>query len=63
LSAYLVPTFVDRGVSRGQRGGSLTAVNSISRSEPLLLLSSSSSIVVTRLSGPRSRPTTSQNIW
>jgi hypothetical protein len=23
----LVPTFVDRGVSRGQSGGSLTAVN------------------------------------
>jgi hypothetical protein len=23
----LVPTFVDRGVSRGQRGGSLTVVN------------------------------------
>jgi hypothetical protein len=23
----LVPTFVDRGVSRGQRGGSLTIVN------------------------------------
>jgi hypothetical protein len=22
-----VPTFVDRGVSRGQRGGSLTVVN------------------------------------
>jgi hypothetical protein len=32
----LVPTFVDRGVSRGQRGGSPTAVNLFSRPEPLL---------------------------
>jgi hypothetical protein len=30
--------------------------------EPLLFHSSSSSIVLTRLSGPRSRPTTSQKI-
>jgi hypothetical protein len=27
LSTKLLPTFVDRGVSRGERGGSLTAVN------------------------------------
>jgi hypothetical protein len=33
-----------------------------SRPEPLLFLSSSSSVVVTRLSGPRSRSTTSQKI-
>jgi hypothetical protein len=32
-------------------------------SGPLLFLPSSSSIVLTRLSGPRSRPTTSQKIW
>jgi hypothetical protein len=31
--------------------------------EPLLCHSSSSSIILTRLSGPRSRPTTSQKIW
>jgi hypothetical protein len=31
--------------------------------EPLLFHSSSSSINLTRLSGPRSRPTTSQKIW
>jgi hypothetical protein len=30
---------------------------------PLLFLSRSSSVVLTRLSGPRSRPTTSQKIW
>jgi hypothetical protein len=29
LSAKLVPTFVDRGVSRSQRGGSNTAVISV----------------------------------
>jgi hypothetical protein len=29
LSAKLVPTFADRGVSRSQRGGSLTAVISV----------------------------------
>jgi hypothetical protein len=39
-----------------------TAVSRFSRPDPLLLLSSSSSIVLTRLSGPRSRPTTSQKI-
>jgi hypothetical protein len=33
------------------------------RPESLLFLSSSSSIVFTRLSEPRSRPTTSQKIW
>ena len=31
--------------------------------EPLLFYSSSSSIDLTRLSGPRSRPTTTQKIW
>jgi hypothetical protein len=40
-----------------------TAVFSVSRPEPLLFLPSSSSVVLTRLSRPRSRPTTSQNIW
>jgi hypothetical protein len=40
-----------------------TAVFSVSRPEPLLFLSSASLIVPTRLSGPWSRPTTSQKIW
>jgi hypothetical protein len=31
--------------------------------EPLLFNSSSSSVMLTRLSGPSSRPTTSQKIW
>jgi hypothetical protein len=34
-----------------------------SRQEPLLFLPSSSSVVLTRLNGPHSRPTTSQKIW
>jgi hypothetical protein len=55
--------FADRKVSRCERGGSPTAVISISRLEPLLFLPSSSSVVPTRLSGPRSRPTTAQKIW
>src|SRR5215469_10037536 len=57
----LVPTFADRGVSRGQRNGSPPpAVNLFSRPEPLLFYSSSSSVDLPRLSGPRSRPTTTQ---
>jgi hypothetical protein len=42
-------------VSRGQRNGSLRPHSRFSRLEPLLFLPSSSSIVPTRLSGPRSR--------
>jgi hypothetical protein len=63
LSAKLVPTFVDRGVSRSQRDGSPRPYSRFSRPQPLLFLSSSSSIVFTRLSELRSRPTTSQKIW
>jgi hypothetical protein len=40
-------------VSRGQRDGSLPSYSRISRPEPLFLLPSSSSVVLTRLSGPR----------
>jgi hypothetical protein len=50
--------FADRGVPRGQRDGSLRPYSRFSRQEPLLFLLSSSSVVLTRLSGPRSRPTT-----
>jgi hypothetical protein len=55
LSTKLVPIFVGGGVSSSQRGGFPTAVFYM---EPLL--SSSSSVGLTRLSGPRSRSTTSQ---
>jgi hypothetical protein len=47
LLAKLVPTFVDRRVPRGQHDGSLRPYSRISRLEPLLFLSSSSSIVLT----------------
>jgi hypothetical protein len=63
LSAKLVPTFAVRRVPRGRPNGSLRPYTRFFRPEPLLFLSSSSSIVLTRLSGPRSRPTTSQKIW
>jgi hypothetical protein len=50
-------------VSRGQRNGSPRPYSRFFRPELLLFLPSSSSIVLTRLSGPRSRPTASQEIW
>jgi hypothetical protein len=40
-----------------------TAVLTFSRPEQLLFLSSTSSIVLTRMSGSRSRPTTSEKLW
>jgi hypothetical protein len=45
LSAKLVPTFADR-VSRGQSDGSLRPYSGISRPEPLLFLSNSSTVVL-----------------
>jgi hypothetical protein len=50
-------------VPRGQRDGSLRPYYRLSRPEPLHFLSSSSSVVLTRLSGPCPRPTTSRKIW
>jgi hypothetical protein len=50
-------------VSRGQRDESLRPFFWLSRSEPLLFLPSSSSIVLMRLSEPRSKPTTPKKIW
>jgi hypothetical protein len=47
-------------VPRGQRDGSLRPYSHFSRPELLLILPSSSSFVLTRLSGLRSRSTTSQ---
>jgi hypothetical protein len=41
----------------------LRVLSRLSRPDPLLFPSSSSSIVLTRLSGSRSRPSTSHNIW
>jgi hypothetical protein len=50
-------------VLRGQHNGSVRPYFLFSRPEPLFSLSSNSSVVLTRLSGLRSRPTTSQRIW
>jgi hypothetical protein len=51
--------FCEKRELRGQRDGSLRPYSRLSRPEPLLFLPSNSSVVLTRLSGPRSRPTTS----
>jgi hypothetical protein len=50
-------------VPRGQRNGYPRPFSRISRPETLLFLPSSSSVVLTRLSEPRSRLTTPQKIW
>jgi hypothetical protein len=63
LSTKLVPTFCGWRVTHGQRDASLRPYSGISRPELLLFLSNSSSVVLTRLSEPRSRPITSQKIW
>jgi hypothetical protein len=49
LSGYRVP--------RGQRDGSLRPYPRISRQEPLLFYQVAPQLLLTRLSGPRSRPT------
>jgi hypothetical protein len=48
---------------RGQHDGSPWLYSQLSRPELPLFLPNSSSVVLMRLSGPRSRPTTSQKIW
>jgi hypothetical protein len=55
----LVPTFVDRRVLRGQRGGSPTAIN-LSLPEPLLFFQVAPHLSSQGPSGPRSRPTATQ---
>jgi hypothetical protein len=62
LSTKLMPNSVDRGCHMVSVTGPYGR-NMFSRLELLLFLQSSSSIVLTRLSGPRSRPTTPQEIW
>jgi hypothetical protein len=51
--------FCGQSLLRGRRDESLRLYSRISRPEPLLFLPSSSSVVLTRLSEPRSRATTS----
>jgi hypothetical protein len=62
LSAKLIPTFADRGC-HVVSVTSLQLYFQISRPEQLLFLSSSSSVVLTRLSRPCSTSTTTQKIW
>jgi hypothetical protein len=50
-------------LARGQREGSLRPYSQLSRPKQLFLLPSSSSVVLTRLGGPRSKSNTSQKIW
>jgi hypothetical protein len=62
LSAKLVPTFVDRRCHVVSVTDSYGRILDFLDLEPLLFLPSSFLVVLTRLSGPRSRPTTSQKI-
>jgi hypothetical protein len=60
----LVPTFADRGVSRGQRGGSLTVVNlSFLDRNRYFFFQVAPHSSSQELSGPRSRLTAMQKIW
>jgi hypothetical protein len=59
----LVPTFVDRGALLGQRGRSPTVVNlSFLDRSRYFLFQVASSFIITRLGGPRSTPTATQDI-
>jgi hypothetical protein len=55
--------FCGQRVLRGQHNVLLRPYSRLPRPEPLLFLKSIPSIVLTRLSGPRSRPTNSQKTW
>jgi hypothetical protein len=60
----LVPTFADRGVLRGQRGGSSTVVNlSFLDRSRYFFFQVAPHLSSQRLSGPRSRPNATQKIW
>jgi hypothetical protein len=63
LVSEFAANFCGKRMSSGQRDGSLRPYSRFSRSQPLLFLSGSSSNVLTSLSGPRSRPTTSQKVF
>jgi hypothetical protein len=63
LVGEVTANFYGQRVPCGQGDWSLRTYSWISRPEPLLYIPSSSSVVLTRLSGPRPRPTASQKIW
>jgi hypothetical protein len=58
LVGEVIANFLRKRVPRGQRNGYLRPYSLFSRQGLLLLYLSNSSVVLTRLSGPRSRPTT-----
>jgi hypothetical protein len=63
---YIAGAALERGCSKWfqLRGRSNSLLkDAVLWDEPLLFPSSSCSIVLKRLSGPRSRPTTPQKIW
>jgi hypothetical protein len=62
LVREVVPTFADRGCRVVSATDSHGRYSRLSRPEPLLFLPSSSSVVLTRLSGPCSRPAASRKI-
>jgi hypothetical protein len=63
LSGKLVPNFADRGCHVVNVTDPYCRILGFLDRSRYFFLSSSSSLVLTRLSGPRSRPTTSQKIW
>jgi hypothetical protein len=63
LLAKLVPIFPLKGCRVASAADLLRPYSRLSRPEPLLFLPSSSSIVLTGMSGPLSKPATSQKIW
>jgi hypothetical protein len=64
LTAKLLPNFVFRGVSRSQRNCFRRSLTSqFYRPEPLLFFQVAPHLSSQGLSGPRSRPTATQNIW
>jgi hypothetical protein len=62
LAGEFTANFCGYRLSLGQLGGYLRPYSRLYRPEPLLFLSSSSSVVLMRLSGPLSRLTTSQKM-
>jgi hypothetical protein len=63
LLAKKVPTFEDRGVSRGQRDVSLRPYWRFSRPKPLLLFQVAPQLYSQGWVDPVPRPTTTQKIW
>jgi hypothetical protein len=59
----LVPTSAGKACCVDNARGPYDGYTQFYRPEPLLFLPSSFSIILTRLSGPRSTPTTSRKIW